>query len=556
MRITDKKIRVDRSEDGPALSTYEKGHNQQTYEDDEYRASQSVRVISRAEYCTENFKTDIGTPFLFEGRDYFLPIYNVRRRFLAIIASRQAEKSSFAGKNILCELGSRANEALAYFTAAGQHLSEFIRRKIDRQFDYNENLQAKMLGPGVVDSIHEKVYKNKSTLAGRAIGQSVESARSVVARKVYFDETQNILSDNIPIAKEVTQSYPDDSEYVFLGTPLTTNNYLSMLYRDSKQYEWIITCGNCYKRNPPLGMGHIDENKPYLFCSYCGKKMNPGRGQWAAMSPDAKYDGFRICRLMTPTCRWFTEAQDGILDKLRDYALYQFKNEVLGMPEDTGVVPITTEEVRQCCGEYSMIDPHNPPDWVRSVNVAMTIDWAWSTKESGVSYTIIALWTLDGARLKCLYAKRFAGQRYEDPDKVLKEIVKIVGLTGCRLLGSDYGVGHKENRRLDNLIGEAKIAEFLYTGSSEQPLYNQREKRYHVGRTQSLDQTFTKIKRLEFLFPYWDEIEPYAQDILNVYTEVDPNMKRVKYEHAGTGPDDFLHLMNYAQMIGRKGGFN
>jgi len=38
------------------------------------------------------------------------------------------------------------------------------------------------------------------------------------------------------------------------------------------------------------------------------------------------------------------------------------------------------------------------------------------------------------------------------------------------------------------------------------------------------------------------------RNILNVYTEFNPSTRKKKYDHAGTGSDDFLHLCNYARI--------
>jgi len=48
---------------------------------------------------------------------------------------------------------------------------------------------------------------------------------------------------------------------------------------------------------------------------------------------EGECEGFRICRLMTPTCKWRTEAKDGVLDKYEDpeYPGFMFVNEVFGI---------------------------------------------------------------------------------------------------------------------------------------------------------------------------------------------------------------------------------
>ena len=297
-------------------------------------------------------------------------------------------------------------------------------------------------------------------------------------------------------------------------------------------------------------MNHIDTKKPYLFCIYCGKEINPTHGRWIPQNPEGQYAGFRICRLMTPTCRWRTEAKDGILDKFdgpNAYAEYRFLNEVMGLPAETGIAPISTETLSAIAGDFDMIDPDNPPEWIIKTRSVGTIDWAWNSKTSGQSFTIFAIWVILNDKITCIYAKRFIGPAYHDPQTVLAEIARHTHKTSTVIIGTDFGIGHKENIRLRPLVLPTEVYEILYTGSSSFLDYNQIEKRYHVGRTESLDHVFAGLHRGLFAVPRLEQSKPFLDDILNVFTETDPTFRRVKYDH--DGPDDFLHLMNYSRLI-------
>lgn len=513
-----------------------------------------AKIMTNTQFVEKWFTTDDGSPFSLEERKYWWPIYDYNWPTIVIMSSRQAEKSTFVAKDSHTKMFRNDNESLLYATAHSKHLITFSRQKINKQFEHNALLKQMYLGPGTINNIHEKRYSNGSVMWLRSIGQDAESVRSISARRVYFDEVQSILSDSIAIAMEVTQAY-DDSTYVYTGTPLTPQNVLSVRYRNSWQMEWIITCQHCHKPNPPLGKDHIDEKKPYLFCLHCGKKMDPIHGRWEQQNLAGEYPGFRICRLMTPTCRWRTEAKDGILDKIDGpdaYPEYRFVNEVLGLPEGIGIQPITEEQLYANCSDnvdHGWIDVQRPPAWLFGLEVIGTIDWAWSTKEGGQSYTIYALWIRFTERMRCIYVKRQVGRKYSDPDFSLDEMVQVFTTCNVTVIGTDYGIGHKENVRLRKRLGNNHlVVEYMYAGSYGFPMYKPEEKRYHVGRTESLDGVFSDLVRQRFLFPKAKEAEPYLSDIMNVYTEFDPNKRIKKYEHAGTGPDDFLHLCNYARL--------
>ncbi|NQU65534.1 MAG: phage terminase large subunit family protein, partial [SAR324 cluster bacterium] len=288
------------------------------------RQKSQRKIISRSAFVSALFKTDSGRPFKFDGREYLKKIYNYSYRYVVLLASRQAEKSTLLSKDMLSDGILNSNDSLLYVTAQQRQADEFVHRKINRQFDLNPALEHDYLGPGSINNIRDKILSNGTTFAFRAIGQNADSARGIPARKIYFDEVQSILSDNIPIVTECAQSFPDDSAYSFAGTPLSTKNVLSQKFYKTKQFEWLITCGHCGRINPPLGMDHIDISRPFLFCLNCGKDLVARNGEWVAMNPESTLAGFRICRLMTPTCTWRTPANDGVLDKLEMYSESSF----------------------------------------------------------------------------------------------------------------------------------------------------------------------------------------------------------------------------------------
>ena len=512
-------------------------------------SGRSIETLLRHEFVERAFYTDSKEPFSFVGREYLIPIYDSDRRYLVLLASRQAEKSTFLSKDLLIDAMLNDNDALLYTSALQKHVDDFCHRKIDKQFNFNEALREEFLGAGTINNVRDKMLSNGTTIALRAIGTSPESARGIPARKIYFDEAQSIASDNFPIVMESTQSYPDDSAYIFTGTPLTRGNYLSQLYYESSQNEWIIRCDQCNKENEPLGINHIDENKPYLFCQFCGKRMNSQKGRWVPQKPDSTATGYRICRLMTPTARWKTDAKDGILDKYALYPEAQFMNEVLGVPWDFGVVPITEEKIYACCEDYDLLDLENPPPWIGGSHTFMAIDWAWSDVSGGQAYTIISVAMIEFERIKILYVKRFAGPKYHDPETVLHEMVLTAHRFSVQAIGTDYGVGHKENLRLRPLVAPIPVVEMLYTNQKKDAHYDWNSQTYSMNKSRSLDLVFSNLLKKRYKFPRKEIFETYAKDILNIYTEYDPNYKLVKYEHAGTGPDDFLHLLNYTAVL-------
>ena len=143
----------------------------------------SRMIINRSDFISSLFKTDAGMPFLFKGREYLKTIYNYSYRYVVLLASRQAEKSTLLSKDMLSDGILNANDSLLYVTAQQRQADEFVHRKINRQFDLNPSLEHDYLGPGSINNIRDKILSNGTTFAFRAIGQNADSARGIPARR-------------------------------------------------------------------------------------------------------------------------------------------------------------------------------------------------------------------------------------------------------------------------------------------------------------------------------------------------------------------------------------
>ena len=507
-----------------------------------------VKHVLPTDVVSELFKTDNGKRFLFEGREYLREIYNVPHRYIVIQASRQAEKSSYLAKDMLLSAIVSEHDSLLYVTALRKQRDEFVNRKINKQFNMSETLRRFFLGRESRDNNQEKILSNGTSMSFRAVGTDPDSARGLPVRKIYIDELQSINPESLAVVMECAQSYPNNSAYLISGTPLSSRNILSKKYTETCQNEWLITCSHCNKENPPLGIEHVDLEKPYLFCKYCGKDMQAMNGRWVAQRPASKKIGYRICRLMTPTCTWRTEAHDGILDKFEIYSEPQFYNEVLGLPFDQGVMPISEAEIYANCSEEDFVDANNVPDHIKQNLTFGAIDWAWSNREGGQAYTIYAIGRLNVNRIEVLYVKRFFGPQYHNPETVLKEIAHVSNAFGVDGIATDYGVGHKENLRLIGLVS-ARVFEMQYVSSDKECIWDKPSQSYRIGRTVTLDNVFNRLKKQLYKFPKISLMKTYADDIMNVFTEYDPNYKKIRYVHSETGPDDFLHLLNYLAIV-------
>ena len=68
-----------------------------------------------------------------------------------------------------------------------------------------------------------------------------------------------------------------------------------------------------------------------------------------------------------------------------------------------------------------------------------------------------------------------------------------------------------------------------------------------------MQDVFTLIKKGPvsggIAFPSWDEMEPYANDILSIYSEYSERRRELVFDHPRNVPDDFLHTIVYAFLV-------
>lgn len=503
-------------------------------------------TLKPTQFVEKVFKIDNGKRFSFEGRDYLLPIYNSIVPNLLIMSSRQAEKSTYLANTMLSRAFLNKMTSALYVTATKSQADDFVRLRINPQFELNPDYKSMYLSNKKTNRMSDKVLTNGVSLLFRPLGISATAIRGISAQEIYFDEVQSIYSDNIPIALECAHSFTENARYRFAGTPLSTKNHLSRMWYSSCQFEWIIYCAKCKQYNDPLGIQHIDEEKPFLFCLNCGKSLDRNYGEWVAQNSSSSSIAYRITRLMTPNCRWTTSAGDGVLDKFKTYSTKLFHNEVLGLPYDSGSFAIREKEIYTWCTEDKFIDPNNVPNGLSGTTQIMGVDWAWENPGGEHSHTIITIATKIQDRIKIVYAKRFNGPRYHDPETVLKEMAKLAQSFSVKIIGTDYGIGHKENLRLRKMV-KPKVYEFMSTGSTKPLIWDEESYCYKIGKTPTMSSTFELIRNGTFEFPNIPTLKPFASDILNIFSEMDSVSKIRKYDHIG--PDDFFHTLNYIVQV-------
>lgn len=381
---------------------------------------------------------------------------------------------------------------------------------------------------------------------------SADSARGISAHVLMLDEIQDLLVDLVPVLEETTsaarrnellteQGYADIRRYC--GTPKTFDSALEKYWQMSSQNEWLVPCDHCgggdYRFWNKLDEDNIGPEG--LICKKCVKDIDWGAGNWYKSISGARWTGWRISQLMATQPRGWIKWED-ILHKQRTYKTYQFHNEVLGFAFDSGMRPITLEQLHACCKpEYSL---ETIPKGVYQCFGGL--DWQMEA-ESFDSYTIFTIYAVVNRRFQLQYVKKFQGREAADPDSILRHVIQKMEEYGVAVLGCDWGVGHKENVRLKNNIGHAgdrRVFEYQYTAMGPERKWDDHRQCWMLDRTRCMEEFFEAMKQKWVWFPQWNEFEPYHRDIYALYSEYNTVQRKQVYLHRE--PDDFFHSSLYA----------
>ena len=521
------------------------------------------------------FRTDDGRRKGLRQLPFYRPIYNSTVDRLLLRTSRQSIKSTFLRDQLYIRSLMRSGNAALYVAPTGNQISDFSKTKFDQTLLYNRDLKSLSRDPAGQWNVHFKGFRSGSRVTLRSVGghQGAERVRGIVANHIYKDEIQSFEEEHIPVIDSCATTFDGRDGrpmafYCDAGTPLSPNNPIEQAWQRSRGYEWIIRCPHCKRYQEPLGMQHIDPQKPYLFCQWCGDNMRKvswtaeevmPEGQWVATYAEGRFNAYRVVRLMMPWARWLTPNADGILDQLETWTERRFYNETMALPFAGSAQPTTEEELRACCTaeETAYRLPQTEDEIARlarthsSYPLFAGLDWALNSTETTPSFTIFAIFALINNKLKLIFAHRFTGLGSGDPDFVLESIGKWMTQFDVTVLGADYGVGFLENQRLrENFPG--RVITFHYKGSTDGSItttYDPNGPKFMLPRTPSLEETFKLIKLRGFIFPVWADVQPYVSDLLHVHTEYNDVRRTVKYRRSGR--DDFLHVMNYAHMAKR-----
>jgi Phage terminase large subunit (GpA) len=487
--------------------------------------------------------------FSFKKREYLRLPYDTPSRRTLYKCGRQVEKSTLLGNKTLsyCCIINAFN--VLYVSPTNQQTKTFSADRLKEPIETSEILKAWTTSK-LSDNVFLKKFINRSQVTLRYAYHNADRTRGIPADLVLLDEIQDIITDNIPVIEECA-SHSHYKIFIYSGTPKSYDNAIEHYWTNySTQNEWVVPCDRHGTPNDAsswhwnvLGEAHV---KPQgLCCDRCGERIDPRHpmAQWATMNPSVKnklkdwYEGYRIPQLMVPWLNW-----GEIYDKYIKYPRSQFYNEVLGMSYDSGTRPLTRQDVMDNCNPAMAMDEHSLVALKGALGVTSPVYAGidWGTGEG--SYSVMSLGAYMHGFFQIFYIHRFEGQEIEPPMQ-LGLIEQLIRYWDVKLVGCDYGGGFDRNDSLSRTFGRQRIVKYQYSQPGQKVKWEEGLNRFLVHRTEVMSDIFNAIKRRDVLrFPRWEQFEdPFAKDMLSIFSEYNEVQRQVQYKHAPDATDDSFH---------------
>lgn len=491
-------------------------------------------------------------PFSFGSRRYLRSIYDTTSPRVLLKCGRQVEKSTYLGNRLLALTCIQPSFTALYVSPTNQQTKTFSNDRIKEPIETSTRLKA-WTTDKLAQNVFQKKFINRSQIVLRYAFLNADRVRGIPADMVCIDEIQDIHTDSVPVIEECL-SHSAFKFKLYAGTPKSLDNTIESLWaEDSTQNEWAVPCDMCgggdYRYWNILSEANI--GKQGLICDRCGSPLNAMHedSQWASMNPNPRVpnpmEGYRIPQIMVPWVEW-----DDILSKQLMYTRAKFYNECLGMSYDSGTRPLTRQDILDNCVDSFRLTPEGIRESMRACQSSqnfMGIDWGTGEQ----TYTLVVICSYTSGRFQIVYCRRFEGAESE-PLIQLEKIYELVKFWRPELIGCDYGGGFDRNDALIRRFGPTRVFKYQYsTITSGKFKWDAGLSRFLLNRTEIMSDVFNAIKRKTvFGFPKWSDFEqPYAADMLNIFSEFSEERRINEYKKSKGVADDTFHALLLAFMV-------
>lgn len=201
--------------------------------------------------------------------------------------------------------------------------------------------------------------------------RSRSQLKSLPVAKIMFDELDEMVQENIPLALERTSGH-EEKQFVFLSTPTIPDYGINDYFRNSTQDHYHFKCPSCsrfielqYPDNLVVCGEHMDDPdvfRSHLICNYCKSTLDHKSkvdlyktALWVPSHTDKIYKGYYINQLYSTTIR----PHDLVISLLRSQFspsdAQEFWNSKLGLPFIVDGARVLDSDLDACIGNFVQI---------------------------------------------------------------------------------------------------------------------------------------------------------------------------------------------------------
>lgn len=504
------------------------------------RSKTKVVKVSKSDFAEACLWLN-GQPYSLKDYPHMRTIFNIDSQDVVLMFSRQTSKSTTGAALTITNSCLIPGYKTMYVSPTVEQSRVWSHDRLAPFLEGSPWVKKHYLSSSLVQNVWTKALLNRSKIYVRYALLTADRLRGYSFDHLLVDECQDMTMDLIPVIEQ-GMSRSLYKRRMFTGTPKLSRGTLAHFWNHSTRNEWMVKCPSCSKYN------YLDEQNIGLngiICRYCGHYMDPRLGSWVRTNPkDVFIEGFRVCALQFAGAPWVNWKKD-ILFKYETESRAIFFNEVLGLPYDPGVMPVTEEEVRACCTGGPMTE--NPsPDILTRAPIYLGIDYGPANSEN--SYTVVTvLQPLLNGQIQVLYIKKYKGKE-ADFHFIHNDVARLFYKWNAQFIAADHGLGEASNSEIRSKIADSsRLIPFFHGTQNERIKYNPKIGVYTTSRLRVMTEFFSHIKHKKYIFPQWEQFEEFANDILAVGIEYNADNTKIKY--VNSDPDDSLHAILYASLI-------
>ena len=486
-----------------------------------------------------------------------------------IRASRQVSKSTTFSARQLVLTHLLPGFRSIYVAPHTQHMRTYATklREMERCFRYHSTPK------GYRSNLNLKEYPNQSLIELVRVATTASDARGKTGSDLLFDEFQGFDVNLLPEVEQVLRSKSLKCK-TFAGTSLTLDSALETKFQQGSMGTWHVRCPD---GKHWVNCGDTEEILPIIrvegpTCPHTGQILNMEDGEYVHAHPGRAEAGFKsyhipqilISEFVVDPIQWIP-----LFQMLQTYQQMgqekKWLQEVMGIPSEDGLREISEKDLEDICNPEETSERRLARAQQGGYrHVVSGIDWGGSdwnpadkTKQSYTVHVMLGLTAYN--KMEIISMSKYAGMAY---DVILHKIAQAHKRGHGSFIASDFSAGATYNlllRKEEGVLASSHYAlgYALPPGSPmvARPASTSMTNHYSINRNESITFLFDVIRNASRLSCYrWEEAKPCLSDLLNMYRapgDLSAGQQSFRYIRSGSKPDDTLHALNFAIVLGR-----